>query len=165
MGKRVFIDFRNCIGCRACEIACAREHHGKANITLIETSELLMMSFNCRHCENAPCMLVCPARALYRDEDGAVRVKAQDCIGCMFCSVACPFGTPEFVPELKIMAKCDLCSHRREEGKLPACVTTCPTDALIFASEEEILQIKVKQNLAKVEELAKKVEKIMGGTV
>ncbi|QDA31241.1 4Fe-4S dicluster domain-containing protein [Thermococcus indicus] len=160
--KKVFIDFRRCIGCGSCEAACAREHNGKPNISIVQTSELMMMSFNCRHCENAPCMLICPARALYRDEDGAVRVKYHECIGCMLCSIACPFGTPRFDERLKVMVKCDLCANRRAEGKLPACVETCPMDALILATEEEIVGMKLKEAAVRREEFIRKVEDMMG---
>ncbi|ALM74618.1 4Fe-4S dicluster domain-containing protein [Thermococcus barophilus] len=161
--EKIFIDFKKCIGCHSCEAACANEHGGKANIFLTYTSELVMMSFNCRHCENAPCMIVCPGKALYRDEDGAVRVRYQDCIGCMLCSIACPFGTPEFHERLKVMVKCDLCAHRRKEGKLPACVSTCPMDALMLMEEEEIIQFRVREAVAKREEIIKRVERIFGG--
>lgn len=161
--RKIFIDFRKCVGCGSCVAACAREHNGEPNITLIEASEVMMMSLNCRHCENAPCMLVCSSRAIYRDDDGAVRVRHQDCVGCMLCEIACPFGMPRFDERRKVMVKCDLCAHRRKEGKLPACVSTCPTGALVFATEEEITRIKVTQSLMKREELLKKVERIMGG--
>ena len=146
--KTVFIDFSKCIECRACEVACEREHNGRSFINVFEWQEMAAMALNCRHCENAPCVEVCPTNALYRDEDGAVLLAPQKCIGCLMCGIVCPFGIPELDSLNKIMMKCDLCPDRRAEGKPPACVEACPTGALIFGDVNEIMRAK-REKIAK----------------
>jgi len=90
------------------------------------------MPLLCRHCERAPCIEVCPTKALYRDGDGAVVADSFRCIGCMMCGLVCPFGIPELDTANKAMAKCDLCADRRARGLPPACVAACPTDAIVY---------------------------------
>jgi len=158
--KTIFIDFSKCIECRACEVACEREHNGRSFINVFEWQEMAAMALNCRHCEKAPCVEVCPTNALYRDEDGAVLLAPQKCIGCLMCGIVCPFGIPELDTLNKIMMKCDLCAHRRAEGKLPACVETCPTDALLFGDFNEIQRIRKENFTEKAIEIAKKGERV-----
>ncbi|WP_048058224.1 4Fe-4S dicluster domain-containing protein [Pyrococcus yayanosii] len=158
--KTIFIDFSKCIECRACEVACEREHDGRSFISVFEWQEMAAMALNCRHCEKAPCVEVCPTNALYRDEDGAVLLAPQKCIGCLMCGIVCPFGIPELDLINKIMMKCDLCAHRRAEGKLPACVETCPTDALFYGDFNEIIRERRKKFTEKAIELAKTAERI-----
>ncbi|WFO74617.1 4Fe-4S binding protein [Desulfurococcaceae archaeon MEX13E-LK6-19] len=153
MGRKIIlIDFSRCIECRACEVACEREHEGQSLISVFEYQETTAIPLNCRHCEKAPCIEVCPTRALYRDDDGAVILSPLKCIGCLLCSVVCPFGIPILDKVNKVMIKCDLCAHRRAEGKLPACVATCPTDALIYGDVEELLFEKRKKAALQVVE-------------
>ena len=160
--KAIFIDVSKCIGCRACEVACERVHNGKSfiNVNIIEDFRL-SIPLNCRHCEKAPCMIVCPTDAIYRDSDGAIIVNPILCIGCRLCVIACPFGVPEFDRELKIMIKCDLCQDRRAKGLNPACVSTCPTDALIYASVEEYRETKQKMVISKIIEEARTKKEIL----
>ncbi|WP_297435928.1 4Fe-4S dicluster domain-containing protein [Thermococcus sp.] len=158
--KTIFIDFSKCIECLACEVACEREHNGKSHIKVFEWQEMAAMALNCRHCETAPCVEVCPTNALYRDEDGAVILAPQKCIGCLMCGIVCPFGIPELDLINKIMGKCDLCAHRRKEGKLPACAETCPTDALVFGEWNEIIRERRRKFTEKTIELSKKAEGI-----
>ncbi|NJE85362.1 4Fe-4S dicluster domain-containing protein [Thermococcus sp. CX2] len=158
--KTVFIDFSKCIECRACEVACEREHNGMSFISVFEWQEMAAMALNCRHCEKAPCVEVCPTNALYRDEDGAVLLAPQKCIGCLMCGIVCPFGIPELDLINKVMGKCDLCAHRRAEGKLPACVETCPTDALLYGEFNEIIRKRREKFTEKTIELAKTGENI-----
>ncbi|AEH24785.1 4Fe-4S cluster-binding protein [Pyrococcus yayanosii CH1] len=76
------------------------------------------------------------------------------------CGIVCPFGIPELDLINKIMMKCDLCAHRRAEGKLPACVETCPTDALFYGDFNEIIRERRKKFTEKAIELAKTAERI-----
>ena len=75
---------------------------------------------SCLHCENAPCVTVCPTGASYkRVEDGIVLVNESDCIGCGLCAWACPYGAREMDPVEKVMKKCTLCVDRIYNDKLP----------------------------------------------
>ena len=141
MAKKIYINLGRCIFCRACEVAC-EIFNGTPRIRVFVYQEQMAMPLNCRHCEKAPCMEVCPVRALSRDEDGAVIVNPLKCIGCMMCAVVCPFGIPMLDATNKIMVKCDMCKDRRAAGLLPACVAACPTDALVYGEFEEIMKAK-----------------------
>lgn len=113
----------------------------------------------CNHCEDASCIDVCPTKATYaRDKDGIVLVDWDKCIGCGACILACPYeqrfqildnrttfpdGETAFdKPDTNrapngVTAKCDMCYHRIDEGKEPACAEACPTDARIFGVVSE----------------------------
>ena len=86
----------------------------------------------CNHCENAPCVQVCPVGATFTTEDGVVLVDEEYCIGCRYCVQACPYGARWIHPEKHVAAKCTFCYHRLDEGLLPACVEVCPTGARLF---------------------------------
>lgn len=86
----------------------------------------------CNHCENAPCVQVCPVGATFITQDGVVLVDADYCIGCRYCIQACPYGARWFHPEKRVAQKCTWCYHRLEQGLVPACVEVCPTGARIF---------------------------------
>ncbi len=91
---------------------------------------------SCLHCEKPACVEVCPTGASYkRVEDGIVLVNPETCIGCKLCSWACPYGAREFDTDAGVMKKCTLCIDRiynqnlPEAERVPACVSTCPTQA------------------------------------
>ena len=76
----------------------------------------------------------CPALAYERDAvTGAVLIRSELCIGCKYCSWACPYGAPQFEPDSGVMGKCTFCSHRLADGLKPACASLCPTGALDYA--------------------------------
>jgi len=156
--KRIVADPKKCMACRACELACALAHadtddlveaiaqKGAKPCIYIESAGTLVVPLQCRHCEDAPCMVVCPSGALKRrDENGPVLVDQEKCIGCAFCVQACPFGVirlakcPGADASEKHMAviKCDLCAERQAEGLEPACVTSCPVGALMFVEVDD----------------------------
>ena len=95
---------------------------------------------SCLHCEDPPCVPVCPTGASYkRAEDGIVLVDYDKCIGCKYCAWACPYGVRELDEQQKVMKKCTLCVDRIYDQKLagradrkPACVMACPTSARLF---------------------------------
>ncbi|TXH99604.1 MAG: 4Fe-4S dicluster domain-containing protein, partial [Pseudorhodobacter sp.] len=94
---------------------------------------------SCLHCDDAPCVTVCPTGASYkRSEDGIVLVNEDACIGCGLCAWACPYGAREMDAVAGVMKKCTLCVDRiynenlPEEDRAPACVRTCPTGARHF---------------------------------
>jgi Fe-S-cluster-containing dehydrogenase component len=86
----------------------------------------------CNHCENPPCVQVCPVGATFKSQDGVVLVDEDYCIGCRYCIQACPYGARFLDPRTKTADKCTFCYHRITEGLLPACVEVCPTQARIF---------------------------------
>jgi tetrathionate reductase subunit B len=86
----------------------------------------------CNHCDNPPCVQVCPVGATFKSEDGVVLVDEDYCIGCRYCIQACPYGARFLDPRTKTADKCTFCYHRITKGLLPACVEACPTQARIF---------------------------------
>jgi Fe-S-cluster-containing dehydrogenase component/formate-dependent nitrite reductase membrane component NrfD len=85
----------------------------------------------CNHCDDAPCVAICPTRALYKRSDGIVDFDASRCIGCKSCMQACPYDALYIDPYSQTAAKCNYCAHRTEVGLEPACVTVCPERAII----------------------------------
>jgi len=159
--KTVFVRQDRCVGCRHCEIACAVEHSENKELLLTFSEEkpshprihvesvdnYLSFPNRCRHCDPAPCMQVCPTRALSRDEaTGSVLVSYTRCIQCSVCAMACPFGIITFqkVRELEsdreVNAKCDNCIGRLSDGRIPACAEACKTGALEFGDVNDIIR-------------------------
>ena len=98
----------------------------------------------CMHCDHPACVSVCIVGAFSKQENGSVIWDTNKCIGCRYCMVACPFQVPAFeygkALEPKIM-KCDFCSERRKGGKLPACVESCPVEALTYGPREDLVRV------------------------
>jgi formate dehydrogenase beta subunit len=111
--------------------------------------EWAFMRKACFHCTEPACMEVCPKDAITKQEDGTVKLDSTKCIGCKYCNAACPFEVPKFREAFNVSNKCTLCADRVEQGRKPACVTTCPAAALAFGSREEMLAA----GKARVEEL------------
>ena len=86
----------------------------------------------CNHCDEAPCVQVCPVGATFMTEDGVVLVDEDYCIGCRYCIQACPYGARYLHPEKHVAGKCTFCYHRLVDGLVPACVEVCPTGARTF---------------------------------
>lgn len=80
----------------------------------------------CNHCDNAPCVQVCPVGATYQTADGVVLVDRDVCIGCGYCIMACPYGARFYHPVYKTAEKCTFCYHRLAKGMKPACEVACP---------------------------------------
>ena len=102
-----------------------------------ETLRTFFVPKLCNHCENPPCVQVCPVGATFRTKDGVVLVDADYCIGCRYCIQACPYGARFLHPETRTAEKCTFCYHRVVKGLQPACVEACPTDARIFGDAEK----------------------------
>ncbi len=126
-----------CIDCKACTVACRAENEVPIpnSRNWIKSSGItgtfpnLHQTFqpaNCMHCDDAPCVRVCPTGASYkREEDGIVLIHEEKCIGCQYCIQACPYGARYLNEETGTVDKCTLCIHRLEKGLEPACVATC----------------------------------------
>lgn len=92
----------------------------------------------CNHCENAPCVQVCPVGATFIAPGGFVLVDSKHCIGCGYCIQACPYGVRFFNKETHVADKCTWCYHRVSRGLEPACVTVCPTQARQFGDRNDL---------------------------
>jgi tetrathionate reductase subunit B len=95
-------------------------------------SGVAMVPRTCNHCEEPPCIPVCPVGATFKRSDGIVLVDAERCVGCAYCTQACPYEARFVNHETGKADKCTFCSHRVEAGLLPACVETCVGGARVF---------------------------------
>ncbi len=165
MRYAMIVDLSRCIGCTACTVACKTHNNvpkgmfwsqvlfeeiGTYPRYRIEATPVL-----CMHCDNPPCVRVCPTGASYKRDNGIVSINAEKCIGCRLCMTACPYGARQFLadrPERYYpdkeesvleakqkrdfipgkVTKCEFCVERLQEGLKPACVATCPTKARHF---------------------------------
>jgi Fe-S-cluster-containing dehydrogenase component len=172
----IAIDVRRCLeedGCRACIDACHRAH----NVPLvpdrahevkwvwkepferalaIEEPDAIADHYRgrpllvlCNHCDNPPCVRVCPTQATWKRANGLVAIDEHRCIGCRYCVAACPYGSRSFnwidprpyvaqplsdfpTRTRGVVEKCNLCEERLAVGRLPACVDACPAKAMLF---------------------------------
>jgi Fe-S-cluster-containing dehydrogenase component len=183
VGRRwaMIVDPRKCLkqeGCRDCITACHTAHNvpqfdnPKDEIKWIwkdkfehvfPTQEHQFLSEDlkdedvlvlCNHCDNPPCVRVCPTKSTWKRKDGIVMMDMHRCIGCRYCVAACPYGsrsfnwrdprpfikniTPDFPTRTRgVVEKCNFCAERLAEGLLPACVEACKEKALIFGDLED----------------------------
>jgi len=137
MDKRVYLNLDLCCGCKSCAAACSYPYFDHANLTHSELDEKAALPLHCMHCELAACAEACPTGAMKKDEDGVVRRGGFLCVGCYSCISACPFGVLPDELKYHVPAKCDLCSDRLPEGKIPRCVSTCTSGALTFEDVRE----------------------------
>lgn len=144
VGTGFTLDLNRCTGCRACELACSTENYlgfGRSwrriesfNAECDPRAAHHHLSIGCNHCENAPCLAACPARAISRDEGQClVTLNPDQCMGCGYCAWVCPFEAPVYDESAGVMGKCTLCPDRTAQGDRPACVEACPTEALLIA--------------------------------
>lgn len=142
------IDSRRCIQCHACQTACKATHNVELGVQLRQVlfrweGEFPAVthptiSISCMHCVKPSCLDVCRSAAISkREEDGAIVVDQKKCTGCRRCQRACPYDAPQFGTNKK-MQKCDLCVERRQVGLDPACVATCPTEALVIGEMDQL---------------------------
>lgn len=107
--------------------------------TCTTTAFVYHLSIACNHCTTPACTKVCPTGAMHKDEDtGLVSVNINVCIGCGYCTMACPYHAPAISDVTNTSAKCDGCKDRVASGLRPICVEACPLRALGFGDIEEI---------------------------
>tara|TARA_B100001123_G_C15343554_1_gene1036033 strand:- start:9027 stop:9890 length:864 start_codon:yes stop_codon:yes gene_type:complete len=159
------VDISKCIGCKGCEVACKEWNElgvePTSNFGSIQSHKdlspntWLLMRFNeievdgdlqwlikkdaCLHCEDPGCLFACPAPgAIVQYTNGIVDFNQENCIGCQYCVTGCPFDIPRFHPATKTVSKCNMCIDRVEAGLEPACVKTCPTNAIAWGSKHDM---------------------------
>ena len=140
----------DCIGCRACEIAC-KDKNGLPpgprfrRVMYVEGGsypEVFVYKVNmaCNHCAEPACLPACPTGAIYkREKDGIVDIDSTLCIGCRRCEAACPYGAPQFIPEQNIVSKCNMCVDEIDAGRKPYCVMACMMRVLDIGPIDQLL--------------------------
>jgi len=156
MEKVLMIDYQKCTGCRLCELVCSVKHDmvsnpARSRIKVIKwESEGLYVPVSCQQCEDAPCMNICPVKAIFRDKDtDAAMVNYSVCIGCRSCIAVCPFGAMNFNPLDKKVFKCDLCSGD------PQCVRFCSVKAVDYVEATKESLIKKRDAALKISQAGK----------
>ncbi len=143
-GAGFLIDLHRCVGCGACVLAC-RIESGRVreapwrrvlplNLARRANGPTYHLSVACHHCDEPACLKGCPARAYEKRPDGVVLHHEDRCLGCRYCEMTCPFGTPQYDAACGVVSKCHLCAHRLDAGLAPACVAACPTAALQYTA-------------------------------
>ena len=162
------IDVSRCIGCKACQAACMEWNDLRDEIGVMAGSythpadlsdqSWCLMRFNeeeidgnlrwlilkdgCLHCADPGCLKACPAPgAIIQYGNGIVDFQEDQCIGCGYCQTGCPFNIPRYSKKDAKAYKCTLCSDRVAVGLEPACIKTCPTQALSFGSKAEMHEL------------------------
>ncbi len=156
MDKVLMIDYEKCTGCRQCELVCSVANEGVSNpsrsrISVIKwESEGLYIPMSCQQCEDAPCMSICPVKAISRDRElDYVKIDYDGCIGCRTCVAVCPFGAMGFDVIDKKVFKCNLC-----DGE-PQCVRFCEVKAIDYVDANR-LNILKKREAAQKQSVAQK---------
>jgi formate dehydrogenase iron-sulfur subunit len=219
--RATLIDIANCIGCRACQVACKQwnEREGEdtelepdlgfQNPAVLSAKTYTLIAFHemvnpakpggldsayvmqrCLHCLEPACVSACPTTALERQPDGPVTYSADECIGCRYCMLACPWDVPtaDWNTRAPKISKCTHCADRiaqpvpiafngqalsADAGKrfaetiaVPACVKACPADALRYGTREEMLALAHKRIADRPDKYVNHVygEKELGGT-
>ncbi|MBI5875348.1 MAG: 4Fe-4S dicluster domain-containing protein [Deltaproteobacteria bacterium] len=143
------VDLRRCIGCMACVLADKAEFEVPLGVWRTWVSVRTVGQYPhvkkhflprlCNHCDDPPCVRVCPVQATYKHEEGFVLQRYERCIGCKACMVACPYNARHILPKrgnpnlpTNVVDKCTFCFHRVSQGLVPACAQTCVGRARIF---------------------------------
>lgn len=154
-------DTERCIDCNGCVVACNEGNEvpvavNRRRVITIHSGKPgeKSVSVSCMHCTDAPCIAVCPVKAMYQREDGIVLVEKKACIGCGYCFMACPFGVPRFahgevVGARGAMDKCSFCAEEKQlhgqdritADKAPRCAGMCSTRALLAGDADVIADV------------------------
>lgn len=145
-----YYDMTACIACKTCQVACKDKNDVKVvgpMFRRVETFEggkypkpwVYHLSMACNHCANPKCVENCPTGALSkREKDGLVVQDRSQCIGCRYCTWACPYGAPQYLEEIGRVGKCDGCANLVDKGQNPACVDACGMRVLEFGDIEAL---------------------------
>jgi anaerobic carbon-monoxide dehydrogenase iron sulfur subunit len=162
MAKALYIDYQKCTGCRLCELVCAVSHDGISNparsrIKVMKWEEEgLYIPMSCQQCQDAPCMNVCPVKAIYKDlELERIAVDYDKCIGCRSCVAVCPFGAMNFNVHDRKVFKCDVC-----DGD-PQCVRFCEEKAVDYVDPDEVSILKKRDAAFRVSRAGKEASAMM----
>lgn len=145
------IDLDKCTGCKACITGCHNENGLEEDeiwrtVGLIQggdgiDSTMQHITSACHHCVEPACMHGCPTLAYVKDpETGIVKHLEDQCFGCQYCILKCPYDVPKYSKEKGIVHKCDMCQSRLKENEAPACVKSCPNEAIsiTIVNKEEV---------------------------
>lgn len=145
----------DCIGCRACEIAC-KDKNGLApgprfrRVQYVEGGSFpevyaYKVNMSCNHCAEPACLPACPTGAIYkRKKDGIVDIDSTLCIGCRRCEATCPYGAPQYDPSDGLVKKCNMCVDEIDAGRRPYCVMACMMRVLDIGPIEWIWSKELK---------------------
>ncbi len=164
-------DLNRCVQCFACTVACKVVNAvpaGKFWNRVLRIGpnlkpggsgrfpdvELYYLPVGCQHCENPPCVSVCPTEASMKMDDGTVQIDKELCIGCQACITACPYGVRYLNEEQLVVEKCTLCEQKIAQGEVPECVRQCGARARYFGDIEEGIETFVGPPLVGTEEPA-----------
>ena len=136
-------DLERCTGCDACVLACTIENElppGESwrqvntfNEARLHPAPFYHLSMACNHCEDAPCVTVCPTGASHYGPAGTVQVNPDKCSGCKACITGCPYEARHIDPRSGAAEKCTFCMHRLESGiPTTSCQEICPTQSIYF---------------------------------
>lgn len=143
-------DEYSCWGCKSCEVACKLENktpNGMKYLEIVEDGpktidgklDFVYRARVCRHCDDPPCIDVCPTEAITKRDDGIVVLNSDECSGCGSCISACPYQAISFDDTEGVARKCNLCSHRVDHGLYPACADNiCLGHCIYFGPADTI---------------------------
>ena len=158
------IDLTRCLACDACTVACQAQNEldDHERWIRVETQESgrfpvvtrKFLTVQCMHCDNPPCVRVCPTGASFKLKDGFVLINQDLCVGCKYCVVACPYQARVFYERTGVTGKCIFCRSRVLKGVQPACVIACPTGARSFGDltdpRSEVSRLIVKKKASQL---------------
>ena len=151
-----YFDSSACSGCKACQAACKDKNAlpvgllwrrvyevtggGWSRVGEARVSDVFAynLSLSCQHCQRPICVEVCPTRAMHKRADGIVLVDQDKCLGCQYCSWACPYDAPQYDAAHGLMTKCNFCVDELEAGRSPVCVAACPLRVLDYGDLDEL---------------------------
>jgi formate dehydrogenase iron-sulfur subunit len=138
------VDLDACTGCKACVVACHRlngldDGESWRTVSVVRGGTVAQpvqqtVTAACHHCVDPACLKGCPVDAYEKDPvTGIVAHLDDQCIGCSYCTLTCPYEVPVYNASRGIVRKCDMCTGRLAEGEAPACVQACPNGAISVA--------------------------------